>query len=240
MNIYLNRITGIDDAIVSMFISTGNWSKELETDIRTLHDRVLDRFGKFKPNANLEDVERFNSYLNKLSKWGWKHITLLRFIDFSITVDGLHRGGQDDWDSHAKRFDNRIIRLSTRVKMMNTKLSDFYQDRVIPTDVALAYLGLDTPDEIMYNGEKYVKCQNGYVLEKYKKNPDSLRGLYMLGLSSTFMFKVNLTEWSHVFKERNEKGHANPEVKECCELIADQIESFQPKINRELFEKIKN
>lgn len=240
MNIYLNRITGLDDAIVSMFISTGNWSKELETDIRSLHDKVLDRFGRFIPDADPEEVERFNGYLSKLMKWGWKHITLLRFIDFSITVDGLHRGGQDDWDSHAKRFDNRIIRLSTRVKTMDTKLSDFYQDRVIPTDVALAYLELDTPGKITYNGENYVKCQNGYVLEEYKNNPDSLRGLYMLGLSSTFMFKVNLTEWAHVFKERNKKGNANPEVKECCEIIADQIENFQPKINRELFEKIKN
>lgn len=240
MNAYLNRITGIDDAIVSLFISTGNWNRELEDDIRSLCDRTIDRYGRINKNSEKEDIDRLNAYLDKLTKWGWKHITLLRYIDFSITVNGMHRGGQDDWDSHAKRFDNRIIRLSTRIKAMDTELSDFYKDRVIPTDAALSHLGINLPEKIDYNGETYVKCQNGYVLEKYSKNPDSLRGLYMLGLSSTFMFKINLTEWAHVFKERNKDGNANPEVKECCEKIADQIELFQPKFNRELFCKIKN
>ena len=30
MNIYLNRISGIEDAIISLFISKRNWSRELE------------------------------------------------------------------------------------------------------------------------------------------------------------------------------------------------------------------
>ena len=62
----------------------------------------------------------------------------------------------------------------------------------------------------------------------------------MLSIPSNFIFKINLTEWAHVYKERNEKGTANPEVKLCCEGIADQIEQFQPAFDRELFEKIKN
>ena len=40
---------------------------------------------------------------------------MLDFVTISVTVEGIHRAGQDDWDAHAKRFDNRIIRSSTRL-----------------------------------------------------------------------------------------------------------------------------
>ena len=91
MKVYLNRVTGIDDAIITMFISNGNWTRELEMDIRNLHDRVLDRYGRILPCATSADIERFGSLVKRLLNWGWKHITMLRFIDFSISVDGLHR-----------------------------------------------------------------------------------------------------------------------------------------------------
>ena len=252
MKVYLNRVTGIDDAIITMFISNGNWTRELEMDIRNLHDRVLDRYGRILPCATSADIERFGSLVKRLLNWGWKHITMLRFIDFSISVDGLHRGGQDDWDSHAMRFDNRIIRLSTRGRA-NTKyqtpsggstfgseMSDFYKERILTTDSALAILGITAPDKIEYEGKTYVKCVNGYVLEEYANSPDALRGLYMLSMSSMFLFKINLTEWAHVYKERNIKGHANPEVKTACEAIADAIQEAIQLLDRELFEKIKN
>ena len=90
------------------------------------------------------------------------------------------------------------------------------------------------------NGTRYVKTVNGYIKEELKDNSDVKRGLYMLSIPSNFIFKVNLTEWAHVYKERGDKGGANPEVKLCCEAIADQIGAFQPKFDRELFEKIKN
>lgn len=252
MKVYLNRITGIDDALTTMFISNGNWTRELEMDIRNLHDRVLGRTGRIDPNASPIDLNNFEDSLGKLLHWGWKHITMLRFIDFSISVDGLHRGGQDDWDSHARRFDNRIIRLSTRGRA-NTKyqlpsggstfgaeMSDFYKERILPTDIALAVLGIETPDKLEHDGKTYVKCVNGYVLEEYANSPDALRGLYMLSMSSMFLFKINLTEWAHVYKERNIDGRANPEVKQTCEAIADAIQEAIPMFNRELFMKIKN
>lgn len=64
---------------------------------------------------NNENIEKFNKWLEMLLKMGRKHITVLRFIDISIMTEGLHRAGQDDVDAHARRFDNRIIRNSTRL-----------------------------------------------------------------------------------------------------------------------------
>ena len=165
---------------------------------------------------------------------------MLRFVDISVTVEGLHRAGQDDWDSHAARFNNRIIRSSTRLASFGYEMSEWYEGKIIPTDAALDFLGIEAPEVIEKDGERYVKGINGYIKEEFQNNPDVKRGLYMLSIPSNFIFKVNLTEWAHVFKERNSKGSANPEVKICCEAIADQISEFQPKFDRELFEKIKN
>lgn len=251
MKVYLNRITGIDDAFVTMYISNGNWTREREADIRVLCDRILDKNGRLMPEMYFGDRERFDNYMSKLLRWGPEHITLLKFIDFSFTVDGLHRGGQDDWDSHAVRFNNRIIRLSTRGQAHHNykkqdlpdfgqEMSDYYKGLVIPTEKALEAIGKELPDRITYEGKTYVRCVNGYVVEEHANDPDALRGLYMLGMSSTFTFKINLTEWAHVYKQRNKSGHANPEVKELCETIADLLEEAIPAFNRELFEKIKN
>jgi hypothetical protein len=251
MKVYLNEVTGIADAIVSMMMSKRTWTREGELEIRAMCDRRIDRQGKYNVvnpahysesvNQEINEIDKkYNDYLDLLVKWGWKHITMLRFIDFSITVEGLHRAGQDDWDAHASRYNNRIIRSSTRLATFGNEVSEWYDDKIIPTDVALASLGITTPESITHNGVVYVRSTNGYVREDLKDNKDVKRGLYMLSIPSNFIFKVNLCEWAHVFKERNIDGTANPEVKICCESIADQIERFQPKFNRELFEKIKN
>lgn len=240
MKVYLNEITGIADAIVSMFMSRRSWTREKEIEIRETCERVLSREGRIRPEADEEDLKKYNDWMTSLVKLGWHHITLLRFIDISITVEGLHRAGQDDWDSHAVRFNNRIIRNSTRLADFGYEMSDWYQDKVMPTDMALDYLGIDAPDILEKDGVTYVKTVNGYIREDLQDSSDVKRGLYMLSIPSNFIFKVNLTEWGHVFKERNENGTANPEVKMCCEAIADQIEEFQPRFNRELFLKIKN
>lgn len=240
MKVYLNSITGIDDAIVSMFMSKRSWTREKEENIRNLCDRLFNRNGKFKKEINQNDLDEFNTLTNSLVKFGWRHITMLRYIDFSITVEGLHRGGQDDWDSHAKRFNNRIIRSSTRLSDFGNEKSDYYKDKILTTDEALDILEIKAPNEIIKNGIKYVKTINGYIREDMKDNKDVKRGLYMLSIPSNFIFKIDLCEYGHVFKERNIKGTANPEVKECCESIADQIEEWIPQFNRELFEKIKN
>ncbi len=240
MNIYVNEINGIADAIVSMYMSKRSWTREKELEIRSVCEKTLTRSGKIAEDAGEAELAAYDGWLERLTNWGWRHITMLRFIDISVTVEGLHRAGQDDWDSHAARFNNRIIRSSTRLADFGYEMSDWYRGKVIPTDEALALLGIAAPDVLERDGVRFVKTVNGYIREDMKDSSDVKRGLYMLSIPSNFIFKVNLTEWAHVYKERNKEGTANPEVKLCCEAIADQIGRFQPRFDRELFLKIKN
>lgn len=245
MKVYLNKITGIDDAIVSMYMSKRSWTKELEDKIRDAAHLCTKRNGGLHVTGlserHQEVCDFFINELNKLVKWGKRHMTMLRFVDISVTVEGMHRAGQDDVDSHAKRFDNRIIRSSTRLaKFGVNEMSDYYRGKIVPTDVALAALGIVTPNEIEYEGKRYVKTVNGYVLEGMENNKDALRGLYMLSIPSNFIFKCQLTEWAHVYKERNRNGTANQEVKDFCEAVCDQLEAAVPQFNRELLEAIPN
>lgn len=244
MKVYLNKITGIDDAIVSMYMSKRTWTRELETKIRNAVHLGTNRYGGLSAvgcsEHNQPLVDFFIDELNKVVKWGKRHMTMLRFVDISVTVEGMHRAGQDDVDSHAMRFNNRIIRSSTRLAKFGNEMSDYYNGKVIPTDVALAALGIATPDKLEYEGKTYVKTVNGYVLEGMENSKDVLRGLYMLSIPSNFIFKCQLTEWAHVYKERNKNGTANPEVKEFCEAVCDQLEEMVPQFNRELLAAIPN
>lgn len=245
MEVYLNRIDGWDDAILSMFYSKRTVTRELEEHIReavyesTLHNPRHGTIGTLAESDYRSEVE---DWLNKLFKWCPMHITMGRFLDFSFTVYGLHRAGQDDWDSHAKRFDNRIIRSSTRLAdFSNGEMSDYYKGKIIPTDQALDILEIKVPGEIEFNGQTYVKSVNGYILKGMEDKKDVKRGLYMLSIPSNFIFKCNLTEFAHLYKERRQEGTANPEVKECCEMCTDLLEAAsQGYINRELLMKIKN
>lgn len=255
MKVYLNNISGIDDAIVSLLMSKRTWTPEKENEIRTLVRESTNFngtpiFNLSFSESELKDYEmdknvchsEFGKWLLKLAKWGSKHITILRFIDMSITVEGLHRAGQDDWDSHASRFSNRIVRSSTRLSSFGYEMSDFYKDKIIPTDNAMEILGISAllPDQFVHNSKTYVKTINGYVDDHYKNDKDVLRGLYMLSIPSNFIFKINLTEWAHVFKMRNESTSANQEVKELCEAIENSIEKYYPLFNRDFFNKIVN
>ena len=243
MKIYLNSVQGIPDAITSMFMSKRTWTRDKELEVRRVCNRVLDRTGRFQigPFSKDPDVIQYNEWLEKLCKWGRQHITMLKFIDLSFTVEGLHRGGQDDWDSHAKRFDNRIIRSSTRLAKFSNEMSDYYKDKIVPTDEMAEFLGINLPDRVIdQDGQPYVKTVNGYVREDLKEDKDILRGLYMLSIPSNFIYKVNLAEFAHVVKERNANGHANPEVKQLCEESVKLLTEAQPMFTRGLMLAIKN
>lgn len=241
MNAYLNSISGIDDAIVSMYFSKRHMDRQIEFTIRDLCKRCLTRSGFIDDRASDEDKQKFDEYMNKLCKFGKHHITLLRFVDMSFTVYGLHRAGQDDWDAHACRYNNRIIRESSRLAdFKEGEKSDYYKDKILTTEEAMKELNIQTPEFIIKDDVKYVKAVNGYIREDLADKNDVKRGLYMLSIPSSFIFRVNLTEWAHVYKERNKNGGANPEVKELAESIADMIERVMPYFNRELFMDIKN
>lgn len=240
MKVYLNGITGLEDAFESLLMSKRSWTEEKANNIRNLVYRTTNRDGSIREDADPDDVKKLMQKIESICKFGKEHITLLRYIDLSFTVEGLHRAGQDDWDSHAKRFDNRIIRASTRLARFGNEKSDFYNGKILTTDEAVEHLGIELPSEITVDGKKYVRCINGYVLDEYKDDNDVLRGLYMLSIPSNFIFKVNLTEFAHVYKCRNEKTHANPEVKELCEKCVDALESKYSMFNRELLSEIEN
>lgn len=245
MEVYLNRIDGWDDAILTMFYSKRTITREFEEEVRqkvyetTNHNPKYGVIGSFVESDYRPD---FEDWIGKLFKWCPQHITMGRFLDFSFTVYGLHRAGQDDLDAHAKRMDNRIIRSSTRLAdFQGGEMSEYYNGKIVPTDIALATLGVITPNEIEYNGSAYVKGVNGYILKGMENNKDVKRGLYMLSIPSDFIFKINLTEFAHIYKERRKEGAANPEVKEAVEKMVDLLEkASQGYINRDLLMKIKN
>lgn len=240
MKVYLNEITGIADAISTLYFSKRSWNAEKDADIRRICNSVLLRDGSISGLAEREDLLQYNEMVGKLLKWGRQHITMLRYIDFSFTVEGLHRGGQDDWDAHAMRFSNRIIRSSTRLGSFGNEMSDWYKEKIIPTDEALQECGISIPASIVRNGQRYVKAVNGYIREDLADNQDVKRGLYMLSIPSSFVFKVSLTEFAHVYKLRGKYGHAHPEVIEASEQMADELCLSQPLFTRNLLMQIQN
>jgi hypothetical protein len=238
VKVYLNKIDGIADAIVTMFISKRTWTRELEVDVRNLCDRVLDRNG-FYDNRLVaeEDLARFRDLLYKVTKWGKKHITMLRYIDFSVTVEGLHRAGQDDFDSHAKRLENRIVRSSTRLATFNeTEKSDWYRGKILYPFEALEIAGIDIPDTIQSGSDIFVRTAFGYIKQDLSENKDVKRGLYPLAIPSVFTFKCNLTELAHIRKERDKNSTANPEVKEMMEQLIILITDQHATLGRALYE----
>lgn len=241
MKVEIQNITGFEDAFKALFISKRTLTQELSDEINNVCESVLDRRGRIKPDAPKEDVIRFNEWLGKLLRWGKHHITLIRFLNISIMTWGMHRAGQDDIDSHAKRFENKIIRSSTRLANFNqNEMSDYYKDKIMNTDQVLKVLNITTPDRITIDKDTYVKTVNGYIKEEYVDNKDVKRGLYMLSIPSDFVSQINLCEWGHVFKERSKDGGANPEVKEWAEAVTAALTNFHDLITREYILSIKN
>ena len=241
MKVYLNSITGIDDAIVTMYMSKRSWTREKEGRIRYVVSKVIDRNGKYYDTQDKALYDEFQSMLSKLFKWGKRHITMLRYIDLSITVEGLHRGAQDDFDSHAKRLDNRIVRSSTRLATYGNEMSEWYKDKIYTTDEVCAFLDIELPNSFKsLEGITYVKTTNGYIREDLQDDKDVKRGLYMLSIPSNFIYKCNITEFAHIVKERDKNSSANPELKIMMELTIDKLCEWFGELDREFFYDIKN
>jgi len=238
MKVYLNEITGMADALVSMYMSKRTWTPELDKEIR---DDWFDfDYGTPDKDAYKTAKDRTTKRIESFCKYAWMHTTMLDFVTISATVEGIHRAGQDDWDAHACRFNNRIIRSSTRLAdFKEGEMSDFYRGKIIPTDVAIEeIMNSHLPDVIEKDGQCYVKTVNGYIREDLKDNRDVKRGLYMESLPSNFVFKVNMAQWAHVYRLRNKNGTANPEVKQLAEMLQDEIEKQMPWFNREFLAKV--
>ena len=236
MKVYLNEINGLWNAIVTMYMSKRSWSREREVYIKELYAEHFDRWGMLvkEPNEEMQDL------LNKLFKWAPRHITMGRFLDFSFTIEGLHRGAQDDLDSHAKRMENRILRSSTRLAKYGNELSEWYAEKIIPTDQALLYMNVDLPEKFDKDGQSYVRTVNGYVLEECAEQQDVKRGLYMLSIPSNCILKINSTEFAHIVKERDNNSNAHPELKRCVEMMMEHIQHNLPMLTRDYWYSVKN
>lgn len=196
----------------------------------------------FRPIYENEEAELFH-IMNTIAKWGagvnqgpngtWLdsgHETLLRFIDFTFVVIGLHRGAMDDLDSHAKRFDNRIIRSSTRGNgaYKQSEKSDWYKGKILSTEEALKAADIEVPEEVTIDGITYVKTANGYTRKDLASNGDALRGNYPLAIPMDATLKINMVDLRHVYMRRNIYTHASPELQQGIESLADQIERALP------------
>ena len=193
-------------------------------------------------------IKSFEERLEKLFKWGTEHITLLRFVEFAMMVDGLHRGGTDDFDSHAERFDNRIIRMSTRTPKLYTKdqtieMSDYYKGKIILfhdfINKILPEAGVDAesvlPMSITIDDKKYVRSFGGYILESEQNKPDVLRGMIPLAISNIFGYESCITEFAHVVKMRGFDGHAHEELKVMIGGTTNLLSLIHPRFSGDLW-----
>lgn len=235
MKVYLNEITGMADGIVTLYLSKRTWTPELDKQIRA-DWKLFSR--RFDGDEELDRWKRTEKRIETFCKYAWEHTAMLDFITISATVEGIHRAGQDDWDAHACRFNNRIIRASTRLADFEEgEMSDFYKDKIVPLGVVADSI-LKLPDKMLINGKEYVRTVNGYILEELKNDRDVKRGLYMESIPSNFIFKCNMAQWAHVYRLRNKNGTANPEVQQLAEMLQDEIEKQMPWFNREFLAKV--
>lgn len=237
MKVYLNEISGLWNAITSMYMSKRSWTREKEVYIKELYALCYDRWGMRNENIVHGEME---DLLKKLFKWAPKHITLTKFLDFAFSVEGLHRGAQDDLDSHAKRMDNRILRSSTRLATFGAEKSDWYDRKILTTDEVLEAEGQKMPEVYYHFGVRYVRTVNGYVHEDCANDKDVLRGLYMLSIPSNNTFRINCTEFAHLLKERDKNSHAHPELQDAVEQMLAQVQHEIPNLTREWFYSVKN
>lgn len=246
----ITEIHSIRDAIRSMYFSKRSWNFQKEVEIyNAVAESTIRRgfpiSGIFDdpPNFELsENQKAFKDMVSKLFKWGKIHPTLLRFIDLSVTVQGLHRGAVDDFDSHAKRLENRIIRSSTRLgKYEAGEMSDWYKEKIIPTDAMAEIMDFELPETVTLasNGQTYTKTVNGYIRKDLAGNKDVERGLLMLSIPMDFTFKCNIAEWAHIYRERGQHSNAAPELKEMVESVTDQLNSYIPHVTREYLMEVR-
>lgn len=251
MEFRLMEVRGLVDACLSLKMSKRTYTPEYEKKLRLMvrhftkaENGFVIGFGNTPTDMRKEYAE-FIKILDTVAKYGAGvglsadidagHETILRFIDFSVMVHGLHRGAQDDLDSHAMRMNNRIVRASSRLTTKgSTELSDWYKDKIIPFDAVIpsnAYdmiYGTNGPDKVYKSGKCFVKTASGYVREDLADNKDVLRGLYPLGMASDCIFKVSLHDMRHIYMRRNSATHAAPELQLGIEQLADQIENALP------------
>lgn len=254
MEVKLRNLNGIQDAICSIFVSKGNLTPEKEQEIDecwAFYDActTIDYIPNDEYDKRTETYDKTVKMYKKMLEIGAKHTTVIRFIDFSFTVRGLHRAAQDDFDAHSHRLNNRIIRSSTRIcKFTGGDKSDYYKDKILTLREVLNLLNIELPEEITTpEGKVYKSAPNGYIsVDAVNSEPnewDIQRGLYYLAIPSNFIAKCDLFEFAHIYKMRNKNTFAHPELRDMIESLTDQLAEklfMTPDECREYLMKIPN
>lgn len=226
------KISGIDDAIIAMLYSKKSITPDKSREIRELVARVTDSNGFMRSDVSTEDEIAFIEYLNKVMKYGiqFEHETLLSFIDITVQIWGLHRAGQDDWDAHAYRFHNRIVRSSTRLaKFTGAEKSSYYEGKVLTTEEVIATCGSDIQQTVERDGAEFTRVDGiGYVRTDLLGEQDVIRGLYRLEIPSNNITKINFRELRHVYYMRNSTTHAHAEVQFAVEQVRNDFANKMP------------
>jgi hypothetical protein len=224
MNVEIFDISGYETAFMQLHTSKGTLTLEQIEQINRCTEDSTDRRGGVHKWVD----PTFIDYLHKIMKYGveFGHQELLRSIIINVRVTGIHRGAQDDFDSHAKRF-NSLVRKSTRIEGNNAtnhvEISDWYKGKI------LTFEDLDNKYQfkphIVIDDKIYTKTPWGYVLSGYENNQDVLRGLVPLSVSSDFVVSMSYQAWRYVYKMRNSTTHAAPELQ-------DMMENFKVKLGK--------
>ena len=244
MEVKITRSSSVIDAMRGLYMSKRSYNEKIENNLERWGDAFITHSGGIRERIEEDDFEKS---LEILFRIGQMHTTLLRFIDITAVVTGLHRGAVDDFDSHAKRLENRIIRSSTRLAdYKQDEMSDWYKDKILTMeDVLENDMDFCIPSSVTRNGVAYVKTTNGYVREDLQYSRDVKRGLYMLSIPMNFTFKVNLVELAHIYRERGKaengaNGKAAPELQEMIEMLMDELQKYLPMVTREYLLGIRN
>lgn len=226
MKVSLLETAGLEPAVLSIFVS----KRHLDTTLAlNIHKEYLD----YIHHENTRDAQVFERRLTRALAIGRQHTTVLRFINFSFLVEDIHRGAQDDWDSHARRFDNRIIRSSTRLSASEVGAkSDYYDGKIMTFGEAIKKADIPMPIGLTIDGVNYEKTDHGYIREDLAENQDVVRGLYPLCLPSTFVYSVNLAEFCHIYKVRRAGHGAHEEVSQLAETCALLIKDAIPQVDQ--------
>lgn len=252
MAITLTEVNGIAAAIVSLKQTKRTFSMEEYERIQKLIYDHSNYKGFIVPPDNhdgrnsqkyLEEHEEIIKFTDNLAKWGagWHqkdagtwidagHETLLRYIDITFVVENCGYGTVADLDAHVMRFNNRIIRSSSRLaKYQELETSWWYQDKNLGLAEVADVIGLEFPEKFTdENGKVWVRAQNGYVPEGFDENGDYTRGNYPLHIPMNAICKINLFDLRHVYKRRNAYTHATQELRHDIESLADQVEAALP------------
>lgn len=240
MKFELMEVRGLVDACLALKMSKRSYTREYEDKLRQAILSCTDYSTGFFPiydEIPTGDEAFLLGELNKVAKWGAGvgmdsyidagHETILRMIDFSIHVFDLHRGAMDDFDSHAMRMNNRIVRSSTRgngAYSLN-EMSEWYKDKIVPLSEVYEPNHLDV---INRDGVPYIFTGDGYIRHDLVENGDVQRGLYRLSIPMSCICKIDLYDMRHIYKRRNEFTHAAPELAQGIEMLAEQIEQALP------------